>query len=314
MRCFFTHPLPAPAAEMLAHVPNLELVTHREGADILVCLLTDRIDAAAMDAVGPSLRLIANYAVGFDNIDLAAAKERGILVTNTPAEEVSVAVAEHTVALILAVARHLVASDAFTRQGEYHGWDPFLFVGPSLQGKTLGIIGAGAIGSHVARAMHAGFGMHILYTSPHANSDLEASGDARKCELPELLATADVVSVHVPLTPETTHLISAKELARMKPSAILINTARGKIVDETALVQALQQKTLAGAGLDVYECEPLIDCNPNDTLELRQFSNVVLTPHTASATVEARAAMSRELAKNILAFIEGNEPPHIVKS
>ena len=293
-------------------IPRHELKKRVKGVDILLSLLTDKIDAEIMDAAGPKLKMIANYAVGFDNIDLKEAAKRGIVVTNTPSPIVSESVAEHAVALIFALTHRVVETDTFTRAGKYKGWGPKMFLGTDLIGKTLGIVGGGAIGSALARRMYDGFGVKIVYTDIKPNEELEKKYSAKLLTKEKLLRTADIVSIHLPLLPTTHHYISTKELKLMKKTSFLINTARGPIVDETALVKALAGGRIAGAGLDVYECEPLIDCDPTDTYELRKLPNVVLTPHTASATIEARQAMSEVAAKNILAFIDGKRPPNAV--
>lgn len=293
-------------------IPRKELLKRVQGVDILLSLLTDKIDADVMDAAGPKLKMIANYAVGFDNIDLKAAAERNIIVTNAAAPEVSESVAEHAVAMIFALSHRIVETDAWTRQGKYKGWGPKMFLGIDLKGKTLGIIGGGAIGSAIARRLNHGFDVNIVYTDIKRNPQLEADG-AKFVTQEQLLRHADFVSLHVPLLPSTQHLISTKQLKMMKKTAYLINTSRGPIVDELALVKALRRGDIAGAALDVYECEPLIDCNPKDIYELRKLPNVVLTPHTASATVEARQAMSTTAANNILAFLDGKQPPNAVR-
>lgn len=293
-------------------MPRAELLKRVQGLDVLLSLLTDKIDAGVMDAAGPKLKMIANYAVGFDNIDLKAAKDRGIIVTNAAAPEVSESVAEHAIAMIFALAHRIVETDAWTRQGKYKGWAPQMFLGVDVTGKTLGIIGGGAIGSAIAKRMHDGFGVKLVYTDIKRNEGLEAYG-AKFLKQEQLLRQADFVSLHVPLLPSTRHLISTKELKMMKKTAFLINTSRGPVVDEIALVKALMRGDIAGAGLDVYECEPLIDCNPKDTYELRKLPNVVLTPHTASATIEARQAMSETAARNILAYLDGKTPPNQLK-
>lgn len=294
-------------------IPRAELKKQVKGIDILLPLLTDKIDADIMDAAGPSLKMIANYAVGFDNIDLKAAADRNIVVTNAAAAEVSESVAEHAIAMIFALSHRIVETDTWTRQGKYKGWGPKLLLGNDVVGKTLGIIGGGAIGTAIARRLKDGFNVKILYTDIKRNENLDSYG-AKFVKQDQLLKESDFVSLHVPLLPTTRHLISTKQLKMMKKTSFLINTSRGPIVDELALVKALSKKQIAGAGLDVYECEPLIDCNPNDTYELRKLSNVVLTPHTASATVEARQAMSRTAAENILAFLDGKNPPNAVKA
>jgi len=293
-------------------ISRAELKKGVKGIDVLLPLLTDKIDAEIMDAAGPSLKMIANYAVGFDNIDLKAAAARGLVVTNAACPEISESVAEHALALIFALAHRIVETDAWTRKGNYKGWGPKMFLGTDIKGKTLGLIGGGAIGSALARRMKDGFEVKIIYTDIKRNEALEAFG-AKFVKQDQLLREADFVSLHVPLLPTTHHLISTKELRLMKKTAFLINTARGPIVDELALIKALLKGTIAGAGLDVYEAEPLIDANPKDTYELRKLPNVVLTPHTASATIEARQAMSTTAAKNILAFLDEKTPPNAVK-
>jgi len=294
-------------------IPRKELLKRVKGKDIILSLLTDKIDKDVMDAAGPQLKMIANYAVGFDNIDLKEAARRKIIVTNTPHERVNESVAEHTVALIFALSHRLLEADAFMRAGKYHAWNPHLLLGSDLVHKTIGIIGTGRIGSGVVKRLYDGFKMKVIYTDVARNKDLEAATGAKFRKLDALLKESDYVSLHVPLLKSTHHLISTKQLNLMKPTAFLINTARGPVVDEKALVEALREKKIAGAGIDVYECEPLIACNPRDIKDLRKMKNVVLTPHTASATIEARDAMSETAAKNILAMIRGKVPPNAVK-
>lgn len=289
-------------------IPRAELLKRIKGVDALLSLLTDKIDDEVMAAAGPNLKVIANYAVGFDNIDLVAAKRRGLIVTNTPAAEVSESVAEHTIMLMLALAHRLVESDGYARAKKYRGWSPTLLMGTDLQGKTLGIIGTGRIGTSTAKRAVLGLGMTCLYTDHHIQPDLEKELHAERASLEQLLQHSDVVSLHVPLTPNTRHLISIAELTLMKKTAFLINTARGPVVDEKALLRALRTKRIAGAALDVFECEPEIDCDLSDKLELKTFPNVIMTPHTASATIEARQAMSKLAAENILAVLEGKPP------
>ncbi len=292
-------------------IPRKELLKRVKGVDIILSILTDKIDAEVMDAAGVHLGMIANYAVGFDNIDLAEAKKRQIVVSNTPGEEISEAVAEHAIALIFALMHRIAEADRFARAGKYHGWGPKMLLGQDVYGKTLGLIGGGRIGTALARRMHDGFDVKIVYTDVKRNPDLEKFG-AKYLSKTALLKTADIVSLHVPLLPSTRHLISAKELTMMKKTAYLINTARGPIIDERALVKALQDGVIAGAGLDVFECEPLIACSPKDTAALRKLQNVVLTPHTASATIGARQAMSRGAAINILAYLTRKTPPNAI--
>lgn len=284
-------------------ISRRELLKRVKGVDIILSILTEKIDAEVMNAAGDQLKMIANYAVGFDNIDLEEARKRGIVVTNTPCPEVSEAVAEHAVALIFGLAHRVVETDYFTRMGRYKAWGPKLLLGSDVAGKTLGIIGGGHIGYALARRMYDGFNVSILYHDIRKNPDLEKKFKAKYRSKNQLLKEADFVSIHLPLLPTTRHYISTEELALMKPSAFLINTARGPIVDELALIKALTNKQIAGAGLDVYECEPLIDCNPRDTYSLRKLPNVIMTPHTASATLEARQAMSKRAAENIIAYL-----------
>lgn len=294
-------------------IPRDALLQGVKGAEIIISILTDKIDAEVMDAAGPQLHLIANYAVGFDNIDLEAARKRNITVCNSPTPEISESVAEHAIALIFALAHRIVESDAFNRAGKYEGWGPELLLGTDVIGKTLGIVGAGAIGSALAKRFHTGFGVRVLYNDIRRNEQLETETEAEFVELEELLRKSDFVSLHVPFLPSTKHLIGENELKLMKPTAFLINTSRGPIVDTHALVQALKRKTIGGAGLDVYECEPNIACELEDMRFLRSFTNVILTPHTASATIETRDAMSRQIALNVLAFLDGKTPPNLVK-
>lgn len=294
-------------------ISRWELMRRVRGADVVLSILTDKIDGAVMDAAGPQLRMIANYAVGFDNVDLAAARARKIIVSNSPAPEVSESVAEHVIALIFALAHRVVETDEFTRRGKYKGWGPQLLLGTDVAHKTLGIVGAGAIGSALARRMRDGFGVDILYHDVKRNPEFEKTFGAKFKTLPQLLKTADFVSLHVPLLPTTHHLIGEKELKSMKPTAYLINTARGPVINEAALIRSLQRNEIAGAGLDVFECEPFIACSPRQIKALRKLQNVVITPHTASATRETRDAMSRQAATNILAFLSGKRPPNAVK-
>ena len=285
-----------------------ELRAHVPGHDYLLCLLTDQIDAALLEAGArgtPPLRLVANMAVGYNNIDLEAARRLGVLVTNTPGV-LTDATADLTFALLLAVARRIPEADRFTRAGRYTGWQPLLLLGAELTGKTLGIVGMGRIGRAVARRA-LGFGMSILYSARHPLGDAEERAlNARFASLEDILRRADFLSLHVPYTPQTHHLLSAETLALMKPEAYLINTARGAIVDEAALVAALQTGRLRGAALDVFEDEPRI--HP----ALLQMEQVVLAPHIGSATRETRARMATTAAGNILAHLRGETPPNLV--
>lgn len=288
-------------------IPRKELLKSVQGMDAILSILTDTIDAEIMDAAGKKLKIVANYAVGFDNLDKDAAQKRNIILTNAPADEVSEAVADHTLALMLALTHRIVEADMFARRGKYKGWGPNLLLGTDLNGKTLGIIGMGRIGQAVVRRAH-GFGMNIVYENTHHVPDAEKKFNAKKVTLNTLLKKSDIVSLHIPLLPSTKHLIDTPQLTLMKKTAYIINTARGQIINEKSLQRALKQKIIAGAGLDVYECEPLTDCDPNDHLTFRELDNVIMTPHTASATIEARQAMSLVAAKNITAVLHGKQP------
>lgn len=276
-----------------------------KGAYAIISLLTDKIDAAVMDAAGPQLKVVANYAVGFDNIDLAAAKKRGIFVTNTPGV-LTQTVAEHTISLMMAVANRLVEADAFMRKGKYKGWEPDLLIGREFHRKTIGIIGAGRIGYTVAKIAHDGLGMMVHYSNPSPELSFETEFSAKRLSLEELLKTSDFVTLHVPLLPSTKHLIGAKQLSLMKKTAFLVNTSRGPVIDESALVHALRKKQIAGAGLDVFEFEPKLAPG------LAKLPNVILTPHIASATYEARAEMAKLAAQNVIDALAGRQPSAIV--
>lgn len=284
-----------------------ELVTQLQGKayDAVLCLLTDTIDAEVFDAV-PSAQIFANYAVGYNNIDVEAAKERGVTVTNTPGV-LTETVAEHAFALILSVVRRIPEGDRFTRAGKYEGWGPQLLLGNSLAGRTLGILGAGRIGQQVAECAHRAFGTTIIYNDIQKNAELEEStGATFVSEVDGVFEQADIISVHVPLLESTRHLVSRERLAKMKTGAYLINTSRGPVIDEVALVEALQEKSIKGAGLDVFEFEPELSEG------LAQLENVVLTPHIASATEETRQKMSELAAQNIIDKLAGETPAHVV--
>ncbi len=285
-------------------IPKKELLKEVKQCDALLCLLTDKIDNEVIDA-NPTLKIISNYAIGYNNIDVAYATAKKIPVTNTPGQAIVDAVAEHTIALMFAITKRIVEADRFTRKGLYKGWEPRSFLGMELRGKTLGIVGLGRIGQGVAQRAKA-MGMKIMYTDVSRNSEFEARFQAQYLSLSALLQRADVVSLHVPLLPATTHLIAAKELSLMKQTAYLINTSRGPVIDEKALVAALKKKQIAGAALDVYEFEPKL------TTGLTKLQNVVLTPHIASATREARSEMSIDAAQNILAVLQGKKPKMLV--
>lgn len=288
-------------------ITRRELLKRVKGVDIIISLLTECIDAKVMDTAGPQLKMIANYAVGFDNIDVKEAKKRKIIVTNTPSDAVNEAVAEHAIALMFALSHRIVEADEYIRKNKYKNWDPHNFLGTDIKEKTIGIIGAGRIGSNIMRRLRDGFDVKLLYNCQTRRPELEKQYCAKFATKINLLKQADIVSLHVPLCQSTHHLISTKELKAMKKSAFLINTARGPVVDEQALVYALQTKQIAGAGLDVFEHEPKISS------ALLKMNNVILTPHTASATIEARRDMAQILVKNVLAFVNGKRIPNKVK-
>jgi glyoxylate reductase len=272
--------------------------------DGLLCMITDRVDRHLLDKA-PRLKVIANFGVGYNNIDVAEASKRHIMVTNTP-DVLTDATADLTFALILSVGRRVVHGDRHTRQGKFRYWAPFHFLGAEITGKTLGIIGMGRIGAAVAKRA-AGFDMPVRYHNRRRlPSETERALGVDYADMETLLSRADFVSLHVPLTQGTRHLIGADQLAMMKPEAFLINTARGPVVDELALLSALQNKVIAGAGLDVYENEPTL------TAGLTALENVVLLPHMGSATEETRRAMGAIAVENIAAGLEGRQPPHCV--
>ena len=281
-----------------------ELMKFVRGRHGVLCVLNDRIDAEVMEAAGPQCKVFSNYAVGTDNIDVLAASKRGIAATNTPGV-LTDATADLAWALLMAVSRRIVEADRFTRAGKFDSWAPMLFLGGDLAEQTLGIVGAGRIGSAVAERA-VGFRMKVLYTARTPKPDLEKKTGARRVDLETLLRESDLISLHVPLTPATRHLVGERELALMKPSAYLINTSRGAVVDETALVAALSEKRIAGAGLDVFEDEPTLAPG------LASLENVVVLPHIGSATIGTRSRMSEIAARNLLAVLKHERPPHCV--
>lgn len=279
-----------------------QLLRRVAGADAVVSLLTERIDAELLDAAGPQLKVVANVAVGYDNIDVPACTERGIVAANTPGV-LTEATADIAFGLILSATRRLGEGERLIRSGQPWKWGMFFLLGSSLQGKTLGVVGMGGIGRATARRAKA-FGMEIVYQSrSEIDAGVAAELGARRVDLDELLTVSDVVSLHCPYGPATHHLIGAEQLAAMKSSAYLVNTARGPIVDEAALASALREGQIAGAGLDVFENEPSV--HPG----LLELENVVLVPHLGSATVETRTAMAMLAADNALAVLSGERPP-----
>jgi len=281
-----------------------ELLDSVVGIDGLLSLLTERIDGELMDAAGKQLRIIANHAVGYDNIDVPAATERGIMVTNTPGV-LTDATADFGWALLFSTARRVVESDKFTRALKYKGWGPMDFLGGDITGRTLGIVGAGRIGTAFA-LKSKGFNMRVLYTDEFANETLESELGAQKVAFDDLLREADFISVHVPLLKSTHHLFNDDTFKKMKKSAYLINTSRGPVIEEAALVRALKSGEIAGAGIDVYEDEPAI--HP----ELITLDNAVLTPHIASATIETRNKMATMAAQNLVDGLRGKTPQNLL--
>lgn len=308
---FVTRAIPQPALDRLGEVFELRINPHDRSlsseeviagvkdATALLCLLTDNIDKQVIDSA-PNLKVISNYAVGYNNIDVEYATSKGIAVCNTPGV-LTESTADLAWALIMSACRRTVESDSYLRAGRFRSWEPMLMLGQDIHHKTLGIIGMGRIGQAVAKRA-TGFDMKILYHNPHP---LKASlpFTAKAVELDVLLKEADIISIHAPLTPQTQHLIGAREFGIMKPTAVLINTARGAIVDEAALIKALQEKRIFAAGLDVYEHEPHI---PE---ELKALDNAVLLPHIGSASIATRTQMGFLAAENAIAIIENKPAP-----
>lgn len=271
--------------------------------DAVICTLSDSIDKDIIDCMD-RVKVIANYAVGYNNIDFEYAAQKGIMVTNTPGVLTN-ATADLAWALLFSVARRIVGSDRYTREGKFKKWEPTLLLGQEITGKTLGIIGAGKIGSNFARKAK-GFEMKILYHNRTRNIDFEKETNAVYVDKSTLLKESDFISIHVPLTPETRHLIGTNEFKIMKRNAVIINTSRGPVINESALARALKEGDIWGAGLDVYENEPQIEA------ELFKLENVVLAPHIGSATAETREKMAEMAVKNVLAVLEGNKPPNCI--
>ena len=280
-----------------------ELLARGRGADALLCTLADPIDRALLEALTPPLRIVSTFAVGYENIDCAAARALGVQVAHTPGV-LTEATAEIAVALLLACARRLVEGDRLVRAGGFRGWSPLGQLGHGVHGKQVGIVGAGRIGRRSAEILRHGFGCEILVHSRRVHPEWERELGARFVAKDELLESADFVSLHCPLTPETRHWIDAAALARMKPTACLISTARGAVVDEAALVEALRARRIAAAGLDVYEHEPRLAPG------LAECENAVLLPHVGSATHETREAMGRLAVDAIVAVLRGGRPEH----
>ena len=277
-----------------------ELLEKVKGVDAVLCLITDNVDKEVLEAAGVKCKIFANYGVGYNNIDTATATEKGIIITNTPGV-LDDATADLAWTLLMVVSRRIVAADKFTRNGAFLSWDPMMFLGRDITGKTLGLVGAGRIGFNFAKKAKA-FDMKILYTDLLQNPEIESELGAIFVDKETLLKEADFVSLHVPLLPSTTHYISDSEFSLMKKTSVIVNTSRGPVIDEKALVKALKEGEIWGAGLDVYENEP--DIEP----ELLNMYNVVILPHIASATMETRRNMGLIAANNIIKVLMGEKP------
>ena len=310
MKVVVAHTLPAAGLDKLEARFDVEiggvpfdrdwLRKHAPGASAIVADPTVPVDGELLDLAGDTLRVVSNFAVGFDNIDTDAVRERGLRATNTP-NVLTNATAELAVALMLATGRRLAETDALVRRGDWAGWEPEQYLGRELSGATVGLVGFGRIGQRVAELLR-GFDARLVFSGTQRMDEVAAEHGAEQLELGELLALSDYVSLHVNLTPETRHLIGARELAAMKPGSILVNTCRGSVVDTAALVEALRSGPLAGAGLDVYEHEPDVPA------ELAALANTVLVPHVGSATRRTRDAMAELCADNVIAVLDGEQP------
>jgi glyoxylate reductase len=289
-------------------LPSRELVKRANGKAGLICLLNDRIDSVVMEKL-PSLKVISNIAVGYDNIDIEAATRRGIMVTNTPGV-LTETTADLAFAMLLSAARRIPEADEFIRAGKFENWQLIQpLMGVDIYGKTLGIVGMGAIGQAVAKRSRKGFDMRVIYFSSSRKERAEKQFGAEFVSFDELLSKSDFISIHVPLTEKTKHMFSSTEFKRMKNTAILINTARGPVVDEAALVAAIKDGQIRGAALDVFEEEPIV--HP-ELMKLED--NVVLTPHIGSASIETRLRMSLMAAENMVQGLKGNKPPNLVNT
>jgi len=315
-KVYVTRELPSAALDPLREVAGVRVwpgelppppeVLLAEAADVdaLLALLTDRIDAAIMSAA-PRLRVISNMAVGYDNIDIEEASRRGILVTNTPGI-LTETTADFAFALLLAAARRVVEADRYTRQGRWKTWGPQLLLGHDVHDATLGVVGLGGVGLEVAKR-GSGFGMRVLYCDSTRRFKEERRYGLAYVELDQLLAESDFISLHVPLTPETYHFVGERELSLMKPTAVLINTARGAVVDQRALWRFLEKRRIAAAAIDVSEEEPIAPDDP-----LLGLDNIIITPHIASASVATRLAMAKMAVENLLTALRGQVPPQCV--
>ena len=316
-KVYVTRKVPEQALEILRSVaevsvwdredvppPRQVILRELAQADGVFSLLTDRIDAEVM-AAAPRLKVISNFAVGFDNVDIPAATKRGIVVTHTP-DVLTETVADFTVCLMLAAARRLVEADRYTRDGKWKTWEPLLLAGQDIHHATLGLIGLGRIGAAVARRAQ-GFGMQVLYYDVVRREDLERSLSITYRSLDDVLRDSDVISVHVPLSEQTRHLIGRAQFALMKNTAVFVNTSRGPVVDQAALTQALASRRIFAAGIDVFEQEPV---SPDDPL--LKLDNVIVVPHIASASIPTRIRMATLAAENLVAVLQGKRPPNPV--
>lgn len=321
MKVYVTRAIPESGIDLLKEAGHEVVVSEKDGVltkeelvvelkkdhyDAVLCLLTDSIDGEVFDAA-PNAKIFANYAVGYNNINTEEAKERGITITNTPGILTNT-VAEHTIALMLSITSRIAEADRFTRAGKYDGWAPMLFLGTDLKDKTLGILGAGRVGQRVAHIASRGLGMKIYYYDIKQDEAFEKEYGAQfKATVDEVLSGADVVTTHVPLLDSTRHLINKERFLKMKPTAYFINSSRGPVVDESALVEALKNGVIKGAALDVFENEPALAAG------LAELDNIVITPHIASATIETRGKMSEMAAQNIIDFFDGKTPKNVVE-
>ncbi|TMJ09778.1 MAG: D-glycerate dehydrogenase [Bacillati bacterium ANGP1] len=316
-RVYVTRRLPQPALDIIRPIADFTLwdredippsrqVLLREVTQVdgLLSLLTDRIDGEVMDAA-PRLRVVSNFAVGFDNIDIPAATQRRIVVTNTP-EVLTETVADFAFCLMLAAARRLVEGDRYARDGKWKTWEPLLLAGQDMYRATLGLIGLGRIGSAVARRAK-GFEMRVMYYDPFRREDLEQSLQIEYRPFTDVLRQADFISVHVPLSEQTRHLIGRDQFSMMKPTAVFVNTSRGPVVDQQALAEALAARRIFAAGIDVFEREPV----PTDDPLLAQ-GNAIVAPHIASASIPTRIRMATLAAENLVAVLQGKRPPNPV--
>lgn len=321
MNVYVTRKIPEDGMALLTNAGHEVVVSSKDGVltkeeliaelsgkeyDAVLCLLTDTIDGEVFDAV-PEAKIFANYAVGYNNIDIPEAQKRGITITNTPGVLTNT-VAEHTIALMLSITSRIAEGDRLVRVGKYDGWAPLMLLGTDLKDKTLGILGAGRIGQRVAHIASRGLGMKLCYYDVKQNGEFEKEYGAEfKSTVEEVLKISDVVTVHVPLLDSTHHLLNAERLAMMKSSAYLVNSSRGPVIDEVALVEALQNKTIKGAALDVFENEPALAPG------LAELENIVITPHIASATDETRGKMSEMAGQSIVDFLSGKTPENVVR-